>query len=99
MDDSFDEAKPFYLVFGCVTVVSALIVLIPGAPLVTILVATQILNAVLLVPILFAILGYEQRGHEMAQRQHYVAPIRTSLTEAVTIGPYGQPATRPRSSV
>ena len=57
VDDSFDDAKPFYLVFGCVTVVSALIVLIPGAPLVTILVATQILNAVLLVPILFAMTG------------------------------------------
>ena len=57
VDDSFDDAKPFYLVFGCVTVVSALIVLIPGAPLVTILVATQILNAVLLVPILFAMIG------------------------------------------
>lgn len=57
VDDSFDEAKPFYLTFGCVTVAGALFVMIPGAPLVTILIATQVLNAVLLVPILFAMIG------------------------------------------
>ncbi|MET0474523.1 MAG: divalent metal cation transporter [Mycobacterium sp.] len=57
VDDSFDEAKPFYLTFGSVTLVGALVVLIPGAPLVTILVTTQVLNAILLVPILFAMIG------------------------------------------
>ena len=35
----------------------ALAVLIPNVPLVTILVATQVLNAVLLVPLLFAMVG------------------------------------------
>ncbi len=57
VDDSFGEAKPFYLAFGSVTLIGALAVLIPHAPLVTILVATQVLNAVLLVPILFAMIG------------------------------------------
>ncbi len=57
VDDSFAEAKTFYLTFGAVTVLGALAVLIPTVPLVTILVATQVLNAVLLVPILFAMIG------------------------------------------
>jgi Mn2+/Fe2+ NRAMP family transporter len=57
VDDSFGEAKTFYLTFGAVTLLGALAVLIPGAPLVTILVATQVLNAVLLVPILIAMVG------------------------------------------
>ncbi|CAN5791455.1 Nramp family divalent metal transporter [soil metagenome] len=57
VDDSFTEARTFYLTFGSVTLVGALAVLIPNTPLVTILVATQVLNAVLLVPILFAMIG------------------------------------------
>lgn len=57
VDDSYREAKTFYLTFGIVTLISALAVLIPNAPLVTILVATQVLNAVLLVPLLFAMIG------------------------------------------
>ncbi|MDX1890780.1 divalent metal cation transporter [Mycolicibacterium sp. 050158] len=57
VDDSFDEARPFYLTFGGVTLVGAGAVLLPGAPLVTILVATQVLNAVLLIPILLAMIG------------------------------------------
>lgn len=57
VDDSFAEAKTFDLAFGAVTVLGALAVLIPTVPLVTILVATQVLNAVLLVPILFAMIG------------------------------------------
>ena len=51
------EARTFYLAFGAVTLVGALAVLIPNIPLVTILVATQVLNAVLLVPLLFAMIG------------------------------------------
>lgn len=48
VDDPYREAKTFYMTFGIVTLLSALAVLIPNAPLVTILVATQVLNAVLL---------------------------------------------------
>lgn len=57
IDDPYREAKTFYMTFGIVTLLSALAVLIPNAPLVTILVATQVLNAVLLVPLLFAMIG------------------------------------------
>jgi Mn2+/Fe2+ NRAMP family transporter len=57
MDDSFADAKPFYLTFGTVTVISAAAVLIPGIPLIDILVATQVLNAVLLAPLLLAMIG------------------------------------------
>jgi NRAMP (natural resistance-associated macrophage protein)-like metal ion transporter len=52
IDDSFGEAKAFYLVFIGMMIVAAAIVLIPGAPLVQILVLSQALNAVLLLPIL-----------------------------------------------
>lgn len=57
VNDSFTEARTFYLTFGFVTLLGALAVLIPNIPLVTVLVATQVLNAVLLVPILFAMIG------------------------------------------
>ena len=57
VDDSFRDAKTFYMTFGTVTLLGALAVLIPNVPLVTILVATQVLNAVLLVPLLFAMIG------------------------------------------
>jgi Mn2+/Fe2+ NRAMP family transporter len=57
LDDHFAEAPLFYATFGVVTAVSAAIVLIPGAPLVTILVGTQVLNAVLLLPLLVFMFG------------------------------------------
>lgn len=52
LDDRFRDARPFYITYGVVTAVAALAVLVPGAPLVTILLATQVLNAVLLLPLL-----------------------------------------------
>ncbi|HEX6687603.1 MAG TPA: divalent metal cation transporter, partial [Solirubrobacterales bacterium] len=52
LDDSFAEARPFYLSFGAVVLVAVTIVLIPGAPLIQLLFLTQALNAVLLLVIL-----------------------------------------------
>lgn len=52
LDDSFDEARSFYLAFGGVVALAALLVLIPGAPLIPILFLTQALNAVLLLVLL-----------------------------------------------
>jgi NRAMP (natural resistance-associated macrophage protein)-like metal ion transporter len=52
LDDSFDEARAFYVSFGVVVLVAATIVLIPGAPLVPILFLTQALNAILLLVLL-----------------------------------------------
>jgi Mn2+/Fe2+ NRAMP family transporter len=52
VDDSFAQAPLFYCTFGALVVVAAGIVLIPGAPLVSILFLSQALNAVLLLAIL-----------------------------------------------
>ena len=52
LDDSFEEARAFYLSFGAVVAVAAVLVLIPGAPLIQILFLTQALNAVLLLVLL-----------------------------------------------
>ena len=57
LDDPIGEARTFYVSFGLVTALGAVAVLIPGAPLVTILVGTQVLNAVLLIPLLIAMIG------------------------------------------
>ena len=57
VDDPYREAKTFYLTYGIVTMIGAFIVLTPNAPLVAILVGTQVLNAVLLIPLLFAMVG------------------------------------------
>ena len=52
LDDSFAQARVFYLSFGAVVVVAGAFVLVPGAPLVPILFLSQALNAVLLLPLL-----------------------------------------------
>jgi NRAMP (natural resistance-associated macrophage protein)-like metal ion transporter len=52
LNDSFEQARGFYLSFGLVVLVAAIVVLIPGAPLVPILFLTQALNAVLLLVML-----------------------------------------------
>lgn len=52
LDDSFRQEPTFYLSFAAVTVFAAVLVLIPGAPLVEILFLTQALNAVLLLVLL-----------------------------------------------
>ena len=52
INDSFAEARLFYLAYGGVVALAVAIVLIPGAPLVSILFLSQALNAVLLLLIL-----------------------------------------------
>jgi Mn2+/Fe2+ NRAMP family transporter len=52
LDDSFAEARSFYLSFAAVVAVGAVLVLIPGAPLIPILFLSQALNAVLLLVLL-----------------------------------------------
>ncbi len=52
LDDSFEEAREFYLSYAGVVVVAAALVLIPGAPLISILFLSQALNAVLLLVML-----------------------------------------------
>ncbi len=52
LDDSFAEARTFYLAFAAVVVTATVLVLIPGAPLIQILFLSQALNAVLLLVLL-----------------------------------------------
>jgi Mn2+/Fe2+ NRAMP family transporter len=52
LDDSFEEARVFYLSYAGVVAVAATLVLIPGAPLISILFLSQALNAVLLLVML-----------------------------------------------
>lgn len=52
LDDSFAQAPLFYVAYVGVLAVGAAIVLIPGIALVPLLVFTQVLNAVLLLPLL-----------------------------------------------
>ena len=57
LDDRPREAPVFYATYGVVTVVAVAIVLVPGAALVPILFLSQVLNAVLLLPLMVMILG------------------------------------------
>jgi Mn2+/Fe2+ NRAMP family transporter len=57
LDDSIKEAPLFYGTFGFVTLLSMSLVLIPNAPIIPILVLTQVLNAVLLLPLLAFMYG------------------------------------------
>jgi Mn2+/Fe2+ NRAMP family transporter len=63
LDDSFSEAPFFYLTYLGVLGLGAAIVLIPGLPLIPVLFVTQVLNAVLLLPLLVALraLGRDDR--------------------------------------
>lgn len=67
LDDSPREAPLFYATFGVITVVSAVLILIPGAPLIKILVLTQILNAVLLLPLLVYMYGISRDERLMGE--------------------------------
>jgi Mn2+/Fe2+ NRAMP family transporter len=57
LDDDIREAPLFYATFALVTLLGMSLVLIPGAPLVPILVLTQVVNAVLLLPLLAFMYG------------------------------------------
>ena len=57
LDDSAAEAPWFYGTYWLVMTVAVAIVLVPGAPLIPILYATQVVNAVLLLPILVLVWG------------------------------------------
>ncbi len=52
LNDDFSQARLFYGTYAAVVVVAVAVVLVPGISLVPILFGTQVLNAVLLVPLL-----------------------------------------------
>jgi Mn2+/Fe2+ NRAMP family transporter len=67
LDDSFTQARVFYVAFAAVVVVAAALVLVPGAPLVSILFLSQALNAVLLLPLLVLVYGIARDRHLMGE--------------------------------
>ena len=83
LDDSFREAPLFYASFGAVIVIGAGLVLIPGISLVPILVGTQVINAVLLLPLLTYMSGIARDRKLMGE---YAAGRAVSSTYLVVIG-------------
>ena len=57
LDDEIKKAPLFYGTFALVTLVGVGIVLIPGIDLVPVLILTQVVNAILLLPLLIFMLG------------------------------------------
>jgi Mn2+/Fe2+ NRAMP family transporter len=68
LDDSFVQARVFYVSFAAVVAVAVAFVLVPGAPLVPILFLSQALNAVLLLPLL--VLAYGITGDRELMGEH-----------------------------
>lgn len=84
LDDSFAEARAFYLSFGAIVLVAAAIVLIPGAPLIQLLFLTQALNAVLLLVILPFIRSLAKDAglmgeHALGRRGRWVTGVTLAL--------------------
>lgn len=67
LDDKVEEAPLFYSTFAAITLVAAVLVMIPGAPLIRILVLTQIVNAILLLPLLFYMFGIARDSRLMGE--------------------------------
>jgi len=82
LDDSFNEAPLFYSTFAVVTVLAASLILIPGAPLITILIISQIINAVLLLPLLIYMFGIARDKRLMGE---YASTSKMSLIYSLII--------------
>jgi NRAMP (natural resistance-associated macrophage protein)-like metal ion transporter len=67
LDDSFAEAPLFYGSYLGVLALGAAVVLVPGIPLVPILFVTQVLNAVLLLPLLVAMRSLARKRQLMGE--------------------------------
>jgi len=76
LDDKVRQAPLFYGTFALVTIVGMAIVLIPGAPLIPILVLSQVANAILLLPLLTFMFG-------IARDKKLMGEFRTGRTMAV----------------
>jgi Mn2+/Fe2+ NRAMP family transporter len=61
LDDTFREAPFFYMTYVSILAVGAALVLVPHAPLVPILFLSQVVNAVLLLPLLVAMRALGRR--------------------------------------
>jgi Mn2+/Fe2+ NRAMP family transporter len=87
INDSFQEARVFYVSYGVVVAVATVLVLIPGAPLIPILFLSQALNAVLLLVLLPFIrsLGKDRRlmgAHALGRGDRVVTGIALAVIAA-----------------
>ncbi|PND56141.1 Mn transporter [Mycobacterium sp. ENV421] len=93
IDDPYREARTFYLTYGIVTVLGAVIVLAPNAPLVPILIGTQVLNAVLLIPLMVAMIGLgrdrELMGRFAMRRSGTIVYSVTTVVVVVCVAALG----------
>lgn len=83
LNDKFKDAPLFYTTFGFITALSAILILLPGAPLIKILILTQILNAILLLPLLIYMFGISQDKKLMGE---FIASRRMTIVYLVIIG-------------
>lgn len=86
LDDTFAQARLFYCGFVAVVVVGAAVVMVPAAPLVPVLVLSQVLNAVLLLPLLLFMYGIARDRDLMGS---YRASSGLSALYLVTIAVIG----------
>jgi Mn2+/Fe2+ NRAMP family transporter len=86
VDDRPREAPLFYGTYAVIVVVGAGVILVPGAPLVSILVLTQILNAVLLLPLLAFMYGISRNRALMGDHVATRAAAGSYLVAIAFIG-------------
>ena len=91
LNDTFEEARSFYVSYGAVVALAAVLVLIPDAPLIPILFLSQALNAVLLLVLLpfMRALGCDR---ELMGR-HALGPAGRIATGAVLLAVAGSVVT------
>lgn len=83
LDDRPRQAPVFSATYAAVTLIAVAIVLVPGAALVPILFLSQVLNAILLLPLMVMILGIARDRSLMGD---LVISRRTSVGAALCIG-------------
>ncbi|MEN9715776.1 MAG: hypothetical protein RJA35_1243 [Actinomycetota bacterium] len=84
LDDSVKEAPLFYGTFAFVTLLAMSLVLIPGAPIIPILVLTQVLNAILLLPLLAFMYGIS-RDRKLMGSHAASRPMATTYIVAIVL--------------
>jgi len=80
LDDSFQEARFFYVTYGLVVALGAAIVLVPGIPLIGVLFFTQVVNAVLLLPLLVVMIRIARDREVMGDYRN--GPVGQTLAYA-----------------
>ncbi len=86
LDNSFRAAPVFYSAFGAVVVLGAGIVLIPGISLIGILFVSQVVNAVLLVPILVVLVRIGSDAEVMGEHRNGWKGLALACAAAAVVG-------------